>query len=401
MGKTACCLAVVWLVGVGLLPVSAWAQEPERPSPVTSAGGVVPREQGRPTTSDRLERILERIGSRQAAEPDGLYPWYGTIFPGGWVGAGPGVRVPFGNDGRMDAHAAVSLKGYTLARATVRLPAFGTRVPRLGFRAEIINARAVAYYGVGNDSSKDDRSSFRLRPFTLGVTALAHPLSGVEVGGALSLMAIDTGEGSRSPGISVRFDERSAPGLPANPRYLVLAAHAAVRPRDTTRYAPVGGTYQVHWNYYRQRHAASLSFQRIDIDLRHVLPLRTRAWVLAVRGAASTTVTPAGNAVPYFLLPDLGGGSSLRSYSNWRFRDRHSALVSVESRWPLSRILDGAVFHDAGRVAATRRGLWAGGVRHATGVGVRLHTATSTLLRVDVATGRDGARLVLATSQSF
>ena len=56
--------------------------------------------------------------------------------------------------------------------------------------------------------------------------------------------------------------------------------------------------------------------------------------------------------MPYFLLPSLGSGSTLRGYSSWRFRDRHSLLVSGEWRWIPNRMgLDMALFYDAGMVA--------------------------------------------------
>ena len=57
--------------------------------------------------------------------------------------------------------------------------------------------------------------------------------------------------------------------------------------------------------------------------------------------------------VPYFLLPSLGSGSTLRGYSSWRFRDRHSLLMSGEFRWIPNRLgLDMAMFYDTGKVDA-------------------------------------------------
>ena len=55
--------------------------------------------------------------------------------------------------------------------------------------------------------------------------------------------------------------------------------------------------------------------------------------------------------MPYFLLPSLGSGSTLRGYSSWRFRDRHSLLMSGEFRWIPNRLgLDMALFYDTGKV---------------------------------------------------
>ena len=48
--------------------------------------------------------------------------------------------------------------------------------------------------------------------------------------------------------------------------------------------------------------------------------------------------------IPYFMLPSLGSGSTLRGYSSYRFRDRHSMLMNAEFRWiPARRSGYGAV----------------------------------------------------------
>jgi len=47
-----------------------------------------------------------------------------------------------------------------------------------------------------------------------------------------------------------------------------------------------------------------------------------------------------------------------RGYGSWRYRDRHSELLSVEWRWIPSRFaLDMAIFYDAGKVTSRRSDL--------------------------------------------
>ena len=59
-----------------------------------------------------------------------------------------------------------------------------------------------------------------------------------------------------------------------------------------------------------------------------------------------------GQQMPFFMLPSLGGGSTLRGYSSWRFRDQNSLLLQAEWRIMVNRYLDMAFFYDAGKVAA-------------------------------------------------
>ena len=56
------------------------------------------------------------------------------------------------------------------------------------------------------------------------------------------------------------------------------------------------------------------------------------------------------------MLPALGGGSSLRGYSSWRFRDQNALLLQAEWRIMVNRYLDLAFFYDAGKVARAHEG---------------------------------------------
>src|SRR5262249_40324620 len=95
----------------------------------------------------------------------------------------------------------------------------------------------------------------------------------------------------------------------------------------------------------------------------------------------------------------LGGANTLRGFADYRFRDRNAADFSVEYRWPLVfRALDGAVFMDAGTVASTAAGLWRGSFERDYGFGLRFHTASRSIARIDIAKGREGVRLIASLS---
>jgi outer membrane translocation and assembly module TamA len=109
--------------------------------------------------------------------------------------------------------------------------------------------------------------------------------------------------------------------------------------------------------------------------------------------------TRAGDeVVPFFLMPDLGGGRSLRGFSSYRFRDRHSLLVTAEYRWYAQEFLEAAIFYDAGKVASTRSDLDFSHLKSDVGIGFRLHTPGTTLLRVEIARSAERLRLIIAFS---
>jgi outer membrane translocation and assembly module TamA len=101
------------------------------------------------------------------------------------------------------------------------------------------------------------------------------------------------------------------------------------------------------------------------------------------------------------MLPALGGGSSLRAYSSWRFRDQNSMLLQGEWRIMINRYLDLAFFYDTGKVAATTSDLDFNGMKDDFGVGVRFHGPFDTPLRVELAKGREGFNIVFSSSAVF
>jgi outer membrane protein assembly factor BamA len=106
--------------------------------------------------------------------------------------------------------------------------------------------------------------------------------------------------------------------------------------------------------------------------------------------------------VPYFMLPQLGSGRTLRGYETGRFRDRHSILTTAELRWIPNRTgLDLALFYDAGKVTSRRDDLDLDGLENNWGIGARFHGKTATVLRIEAARGSNGWRLVVGTSAAF
>ena len=134
--------------------------------------------------------------------------------------------------------------------------------------------------------------------------------------------------------------------------------------------------------------------------IQHV-PVLRETWVFSFRARAATTIDKGDQQIPFFMMPYLGGSSSLRGYSSLRFRDRNSLLLQAEWRIMASRFLDSAVFYDAGKVAARPSDLNFDGMQHDFGFGVRFHGPFFTPLRVELAKGNEGLVLVFATSAVF
>ena len=165
-----------------------------------------------------------------------------------------------------------------------------------------------------------------------------------------------------------RAGPRREPGLPAHDRH--RRASIGVR---RAGYARRGGLYALSYETYLDSDE-TYSFDTLKAEVVQHMPILRENWVISLHGVARTTLDESDD-VPYFLLPSLGSGSTLRAYPSWRFRDRHSLLMSGEWRWIPSRMLiDMAIFYDAGKVAGRREDLNFKDLKHDWGVGFRLHT---------------------------
>ena len=334
-----------------------------------------------PYEASRVERVIARMGRALMGPPTGLYPWLGSVYSGGLFAVGPGFRPPFGSGGALDAQAAVSLRGYTLVRATVQAPPIAAERIRFAFAGEAIDAKAVGFYGVGNRTVETSRTTYRYQPRTAGARLTFVPVKAIDLGAAVSYMDITLGD--------------AGPG----PDYVVTQVHAAVDWRDTPGYSRRGGYYRVDWSNYDQQNAASLlNFNQVQADVRQLIPILRANWVIALRATTSLTYTRGDNQVPFFLMPYLGGSSDLRGYRSRRFRDRHRLLLGAEYRWTPSHFADMAVFHDMGKVGATTADLNLRDLHHSTGIGIRFHTPSATFLRIEAARGTEGLHLIFSFS---
>jgi outer membrane translocation and assembly module TamA len=123
--------------------------------------------------------------------------------------------------------------------------------------------------------------------------------------------------------------------------------------------------------------------------------------VLSLHGHVETTSTKSNEVIPYFMLPALGGGSSLRGFASWRFRDNHSMLLQAEWRVMVNRFFDTAIFYDAGKVVSKRSDLDLDGLKKDYGLGFRFHGPVATPLRIDFAKSNEGLSIVFSSSAAF
>jgi hypothetical protein len=355
----------------------------------------------KPYETSRAEQIFRRFTGRFVEIPSGVFPLIDSVYGGGGFTLGLGYHKVYGDNHLFDLRGLLSVKNYKLVELSNTLQGLpGSKVQvraNIGWR----DATQVGFYGLGMDTSVDDRANFRFIQTFGGLAFRLAPLRWTVFHGAVSVenYTLEEGQGSR-PSVEERFTPATAPGLDSNPTYMHGFLSAGIDWRPSPGYARRGGLYEVRYHNYADRDD-TYTFDRLEAEVVQHLPILRETWVLSVRGQVQTTVDD-DDVVPYYLLPALGSGSTLRGYPSWRFRDRHSLLLQGEWRWMPNRLgMDMAIFYDAGKVTSRRSQLDLDGLKSNVGIGVRFHGPTMTPLRIELARGREGLNIVFSGSAAF
>ncbi|MPY88688.1 MAG: BamA/TamA family outer membrane protein [Luteitalea sp.] len=355
-------------------------------------------EQLRPPETSTGEQILDRAEELiQATEA--VYPWVGSIYPGGWFGVGAGYQRSVADTGRFNARGAWSVQNYKLLQADVELPELARRRLSIATQVQWLDAPSVPFYGIGNDSDRADEATYAYTPTTLAVTSQFQITDWLALGGGAEYLDVRTD----TERLDAAFERPVATdtAVAEDVSYGVGRLFLDVDWRDEAGYSQRGGLYRLEWAHYGDRDTGSFSFRQTEAEIIQLLPILRANWVLAFRGLVTTTQVNDTATVPLFMLPTLGGSSSLRGYPSWRFRDRHRLLLSGEYRWTPGQLVDMAVFMDAGKVASRRRDLDLTALKKSYGIGIRFHGPSFTALRIELARSREGWVLNFAGGAAF
>ena len=398
-------LTLTLLAGV----TAAHAQAPE---PDTRQG-VIEREQAdkvdtlHPYVQSRGEQIFARIQDRLVNQRITWYPFLENAYSGGGLALGLGYRRHVSAYNHVDVRGSYSVRSYKLAEAEFVSPRLFHRRAELSILGGWRDAPEVGFYGLGSDPSSDLHLSYGFEESRGSALLSVWPTRRLMLRGGVEVSRWDLKSGSGSfPSIDTRFTPDTLAGVAQATTYVHPQATVGVDNRKwvdvqtSPGYARRGGFYAVTAHDFTDQDSR-FGFRQIDYEAVQHIPILREAWVLSLRGRAETTLAKDDQQVPFYLLPSLGGGNSLRGYSSWRFRGRNSLLLQGEWRFIVNRGFETALFYDAGKVAERSKDLDLDGLITDYGFGARFHTLGATVLRVELAHSREGLRLVFASSASF
>jgi surface antigen Omp85-like protein len=390
-------------------PSSPATTAPAQTAPASSRQAAIEREQAakvatlRPYVPTKGERIFDRVDALLQGGVLKWHPFFESAYSGGGFTLGLGYQNYVSSYNLIDVRGSYTLSGYKRAEVEFIAPRMFKRRGQLSVLGGWREATQVGFYGIGQDTSKDDRTNYLFQqPYgsallTIFPTRRAFMLRG---GAEYSRWSQESGEGS-FPSVETRYTPEDLPGLGAEVTYLHTQGTVGLDWRTSPGYTRRGGFIGATLHDYSDRDK-NFGFQMVEYEAIQHLPLLRETWVLSFHGRVQTANEKDGQQTPFFMLPALGGGSSLRGYASWRFRDQNSLLLQAEWRIMINRYFDMAFFYDAGKVVARTSDIDFDGLKDDYGFGIRFHGPFATPLRVEVARSRESSlSFIFAASAAF
>jgi hypothetical protein len=379
---------------------------PPTPSPQTAESKADPPVDGSAQASDqpppavrKVRNFIEKNPIVQRLKGDGFYPRIGGLSPGSGIAGGVGYRRHL-DWVYVDVSGALSTKAYRGIDVKARwidTPRFEATT-LLTFR----NNTQDDFYGLGNDTTDATRVDYGIRSTDFGARGSVRVVRSLRLGADVGYFIPDVrhGRDDNLRSIAQVFNDVTAPGLTRQPNFEHHSVFAAVDSRDAEGFPRRGGLYRATYAIWNDRSFDEYDFRRFDITGSQFISLPTQS-VVAVRLALSYANNATGDRVPFYLLPYVGGGDTVRSFREFRFRDENAGVFNVELRHKVHSMAYVAGFVDLGKVAHNWEDITPTDLKKAYGIGLRGGTDEKTYFRLDVAHGDGGTRVFLKFTPSF
>ena len=413
--------AVIALTAAATTAVSAQAEiiEPQQSStakpaepqgpPAPSREAAIERQQAakvpdlHPYVPTGAERVFQRVDTILEGGTLRWHPFLDSAYRGGGFTLGVGHASYVSAYNYIDVRGSYTIRGYKRAEVEFVAPRIFKRRGQLSILGGWREATQVGFYGLGMNTTKDDRSNYLFQqPYGSALLTLfpARKILMLRGGAEVSRWSQKPGEGS-FPSVETKYTPFTLPGLGAEVTYLHTQGTVGLDWRTSPGYSRRGVYLGATLHDYNDADK-DFGFQLAEYEAIAHLPMLRETWVLSLHGLAQTTIDKSGQQIPFFMLPGLGGGSTLRGYSSFRFRDQNSILVQAEFRVIVNRYLDLAFFYDAGKVTARTSDLDLDRLKDDFGFGVRFHGPFSTPLRVELARSRESSlSFIFSSGASF
>lgn len=356
------------------------------------------------------ERLLRRIKDEKVLERfsegyNGLRVKLGGMVTGGGFGIGPEYLRQDLMTGKMTfrTSAQMSIKGYQKLDTQLSWPRIANNRAFFEIYGVHHNYPGINYYGAGPDSQKGGRSNYRLEDTSVDGTFGARIAGPLRLGVSAGHLWMNIGPGTDKRFVSAEriYTPVDSPGIDTQTNFLRYGVFGQIDYRDDPFGPRNGGNYVVQYSQFQDRQLGRHDFRRLDIDLQQYLGFFNKRRVIALRGRTMLTEAPAGQSVPFYMRPILGGSDDLRGFRPFRFSDNNVLVLNGEYRWEAFSGLDVALFADGGKVFARRAQLNFTNLEASVGFGLRFNARNRPFLRLDVGFSHEGFQVWIKFNDIF
>jgi len=352
-----------------------------------------------PETMNRVEKLVYEVEDKKVLPRvnsgwNGFRAKIGGLPAGGGLAGGPEYYRDDLLSGNLNfrTSAELSTNLYQKYALQLSLPKLAGQHLFLDFHSVHRNYSRISYYGAGPKSVKEQRSNYRLEDTASDVTVGVRPTRMLRLGGSAGYVWVNTGPGTDSRLISTekQFTPSQAPGIDRQTDFFRYGGFLQLDYRDDPRGPKSGGNYIAQYTWYHDTQFHAYGFQRLDVHLEQYIGLFNRRRVFALRARTTMTDTVAGQVLPFYMQPVLGGSDDLRGFRQFRFADQNMLNLTAEYRWEAFSGLDMAIFFDAGKVFPTHSQLNFSHLEGCGGFGLRFNLLNRTFIRMDFGWSREG-----------
>ena len=395
-------LIIVCLVAAVSTRVAAQEpQPPTREAAIEQAQAEKAKEL-KPHVPNKVEGLMNRAEDILVNGVPRWHPYLESAYYGGGFTLGAGYAHHVSPYNMIDVRGSYTILGYKRVEAEFTAPRLFERRGSLSVVGGWREATQAAFYGVGMNTSLGNRADFDFRqPYGSGTLTVwpTRRLLMLRGGLELSQWQQRPAEGDvRS--VEQVYTPATLPGLGTTTTYLHSQGTVGLDWRTSPGYTRRGGYYGVTLHDYADRDE-KFGFRQVEYEAIQHFPILREAWVISLRAHAQTSYTKDNQQIPFFLLPYVGSGSTMRAFQSHRFRDQNRIVAQAEWRIMVNRFMDTAVFYDAGKVTPRPGDLDFRELKSDFGFGVRFHGPFSTPLRIEIARCVEGTRLVFAAQPIF
>jgi hypothetical protein len=276
------------------------------------------------------------------------------------------------------------------------------RMPQVTIAARHFDLPALPFFGLGNQSSRDDRSKFELTETEVPILVDFPVGYGVTFSTQVNTLLAAS---DPSQAFTDRFSEATAPGIRASTTHLVPGLAVTYRAPDVLY--GFSGEGRLSYEAYQTMAGGSFTFDRVEARVAvhygiEDLPfaegtfpyLRSLLGSSRFSGTANLIISQprSGSAVPFYLQPTLGGGDIhnenwLRGDTSYRFRAPNTVAYGLSYERRLIDPFGFSVFAQWGKVGEDVGELTFTHLKHSIGVGLTMRLGGKSVIEFSLAWG--------------